>query len=312
MSNPNASTFTEQFATEYARNAVPNMLKAINSIKRYNRFVLLGALLTSYLHQAHYLWTQNAGYFAYLVPLIFDAAMVSMLTVVRTSGIARDAKRGALVVFACAALLSATINFASPGSLGLRLVFALVVVLVIGVELVAGRIRPDFAAIEAEAAALLAAANTIDNRSTTDVPAPAPATTDEAPSTDNPASTLVRPAAATPTTNPTTDTEPVTLTSGEDTATVTTVKHDITDTNPTPAPTPATPVTTGPPAALLPNARIIANAHEKAHGAPITPGQLAVRLRVPTHTAADILTALTNPTTINDRPHNGTAVGAIA
>ncbi|TDC37099.1 DUF2637 domain-containing protein, partial [Micromonospora sp. KC213] len=170
--NPNASTFTEQFATEYARNAVPNMLKAINSIKRYNRFVLLGALLTSYLHQAHYLWTQNAGYFAYLVPLIFDAAMVSMLTVVRTSGIARDAKRGALVVFAAAAMLSATINFASPGSLGLRLVFALVVVLVIGVELVAGRIRPDFSAIEAEAAALLAAANTIANRSAAPVPAP--------------------------------------------------------------------------------------------------------------------------------------------
>ncbi|TDC82509.1 DUF2637 domain-containing protein, partial [Micromonospora sp. KC606] len=155
---PTDSTFTEQFAAEYARNAVPTMLKAINSIKRYNRFVLLGALLTSYLHQAHYLWTQNAGYFAYLVPLIFDAAMVSMLIIVRTPGIARDAKRGAMVVFAGAALLSATINFASPGSLALRAVFALVVVLVIGVELVAGRIRPDFAAIEAEAAALLTAA----------------------------------------------------------------------------------------------------------------------------------------------------------
>ncbi|WUR59777.1 DUF2637 domain-containing protein [Micromonospora chokoriensis] len=158
MSTTDPATVTEQFAAEYARNAVPTMLKAINSIKRYNRFVLLGALLTSYLHQAHYLWTQNAGYFAYLVPLIFDAAMVSMLTVVRTSGIARDAKRGAMVVFAAAAMLSATINFASPGSLGLRLVFALVVVLVIGVELVAGRIRPDFAAIEAEATALLTAA----------------------------------------------------------------------------------------------------------------------------------------------------------
>ncbi|MEV4810276.1 DUF2637 domain-containing protein [Micromonospora avicenniae] len=159
------STFTQEFAAEYARNAVPTMLKAIGSIKKYNRFVLLAALATSYLHQAHYLWTQNAGYFAYLVPLIFDAAMVSMLTVVRTSGIARDAKRGALVVFAACGLLSATINFASPGSLGLRLVFALVVVLVIGVELVAGRIRPDFAAIEAEAAALLAAARDLADNS---------------------------------------------------------------------------------------------------------------------------------------------------
>ncbi|WP_233562899.1 DUF2637 domain-containing protein [Micromonospora musae] len=165
MSSTDPSTFTQEFAAEYARNAVPTMLKAIGSIKKYNRFVLLAALATSYLHQAHYLWTQNAGYFAYLVPLIFDAAMVSMLTVVRTSGIARDAKRGALVVFAACGLLSATINFASPGSLGLRLVFALVVVLVIGVELVAGRIRPDFAAIEAEAAALLAAARDLADNS---------------------------------------------------------------------------------------------------------------------------------------------------
>ncbi|MEW2386284.1 DUF2637 domain-containing protein [Micromonospora sp. NPDC047707] len=185
------STVTEQFAAEYARNAVPTMLKAIASIKRYNRFVLLGALATSYLHQAHYLWTQNAGYFAYLVPLIFDAAMVSMLTVVRTSGIAKDAKRGALIVFSGAALLSATINFASPGSLGLRLVFALVVVLVIGVELVAGRIRPDFAAIEAEAAALLTAARDLaaKKQETTDTPANEPAvdiTPAAAPAVDTP------------------------------------------------------------------------------------------------------------------------------
>ncbi|WP_239159138.1 DUF2637 domain-containing protein [Winogradskya humida] len=137
------------------------MLKAIDSIKRFNRFVLLGALLTSYLHQAHYLWSEKAGYFAYLVPLIFDAAMVSMLTVVRTAGIAKDAKRGAMVVFISAAVISATINFASPGSWGLRAIFALVVMLVIGVELVAGRIRPDFAAIQEQAAELLAAAQSI-------------------------------------------------------------------------------------------------------------------------------------------------------
>ncbi|MGK5520786.1 DUF2637 domain-containing protein [Micromonospora sp. URMC 107] len=204
---PGPGTVTEQFAAEYARNAVPTMLKAIGSIKRYNRFVLLGALLTSYLHQAHYLWTQNAGYFAYLVPLIFDAAMVSMLTVVRTSGIARDAKRGAMVVFAAAALLSATINFASPGSLGLRLVFALVVVLVIGVELVAGRIRPDFAAIEAEAAALLAAANdlatknqppAVEQPNPVQVPeqvtnAPVPSVEPPAPAADQPAPAVSAP-----------------------------------------------------------------------------------------------------------------------
>ncbi|MFC0005514.1 DUF2637 domain-containing protein [Micromonospora siamensis] len=154
------------------------------------------------------------------------------------------------------------------------------------------------------------------------VPAPAPATTAEAPSSDIPASPLVRPAAATPATNPTPDNdtepanEPITLpTSGEEPATATTVEHtpDITEKDPTPAPAAPEPVTTGPPPALLSNARIVAGAHEKAHGEPITAGQLAVRLRVPTNTAADILTALnSNPTTNNDKTHNGTPVGATA
>ncbi|MET8908233.1 DUF2637 domain-containing protein [Micromonospora sp. NPDC004551] len=144
--------------------------------------------------------------------------------------------------------------------------------------------------------------------------APAPATTAEAPSSDIPASPLVRPAAATPATNPQ-PIEPVNPpTSGEDTDTPTTVEPtpDTTDTDTTPAP--AAPVTAKNdlPAALLSNARLVATAHEKAHGEPINPGQLAVRLRVPTHTAADLLTALSTQPTINDHQHNGTAVGATA
>lgn len=268
-----SATFTEQFAAEYARNAVPTMLKAIGVIKRYNRFVLLGALLTSYLHQAHYLWTQKAGYFAYLVPLIFDAAMVSMLTVVRTAGIARDAKRGAMVVFAGAALLSATINFASPGSLALRAVFALVVVLVIGVELVAGRIRPDFAAIEAEASALLTAAR--------DLAAKNHHNTQPAELADNPGQLVNEPPApaTTPTPRPA---APPTI-------------------NPQPAtpPTPeAAPEAVSVPDHMLPMARFAAVQHEQATGNPITPTELADRLDVTPATAGGLLAAL-NPTPIN-------------
>ncbi|MFF0471483.1 hypothetical protein ACFYPX_29105 [Micromonospora zamorensis] len=148
------------------------------------------------------------------------------------------------------------------------------------------------------------------------VPALVPATTAEASSLDIPASPLVRPAAATSATNPAPDTQPnapVTLpTSGEDTATGTTVEPNPDNTDTDTTPTPTAPVTTGPPPALLSNARIVATAHAKAHGAPITAGQLAVRLRVPTAKAADILTALDNPTPINDKRHNGTAVGATA
>ncbi|WP_349879190.1 DUF2637 domain-containing protein [Micromonospora sp. HUAS YX12] len=277
MSSTDPSTFTQEFASEYARNAVPAMLKAIGSIKRYNRFVLLGALLTSYLHQAHYLWTQNAGYFAYLVPLIFDAAMVSMLTVVRTSGIAKDAKRGALVVFACAALLSATINFASPGSLGLRLVFALVVVLVIGVELVAGRIRPDFAAIEAEAAALLTAARnlTATPEQPTEPPAVTPDTT--APAADATAVVDIPPAAA-----------PAVIEA--------------------PAVTPIPAARPEVPAHLVPTARFAIRQHEQTNGRPITTDELAALLTVTPAIARELLHSINGHTpAVNGTPVAGGA-----
>jgi hypothetical protein len=63
------------------------------------------------------------------------------------------------------------------------------------------------------------------------------------------------------------------------------------------------------PELLLTNARTIAASHRDAHGEDINPNQLAVRLRVPTPLATDILTQLhTNPpTAATTKPHNGTA-----
>jgi hypothetical protein len=87
-----------------------------------------------------------------------------------------------------------------------------------------------------------------------------------------------------------------------------------------PEPTPAAPATapaiapavTVPeiPARLLSNARTIAASHRHEHGEDIKPNQLAVRLRVPTPQAADILTHLHNhpPTPATTRPHNGSPV----
>ncbi|MBM0205553.1 DUF2637 domain-containing protein [Micromonospora sp. STR1s_5] len=284
MATTDPTAVTEQFAAEYARNAVPTMLKAIGSIKRYNRFVLLGALLTSYLHQAHYLWTQNAGYFAYLVPLIFDAAMVSMLTVVRTSGIAKDAKRGAMVVFAAAAMLSATINFASPGSLGLRLVFALVVVLVIGVELVAGRIRPDFAAIQAEAANLLAAVNNL----TDTTPATEPTTTPAADTTPAPTPTVDTPPETAPVVDAPLAPAPAAITA--------------------PAFTPIPAVRPEVPAHLMPTARFVIGRHEQSTGRPITTDELAGLLSVTPDIARELLRTITGHTpAVNGTPVTGGA-----
>jgi hypothetical protein len=142
-------TLTQQFATEYAKGAVPGMLKAIRTIKRANNLILVGALAASYLHQAHFLVSLGAGMFAWIVPAVFDLAMLSMLTVSQTPGMALDAKRAAMKILAVVVIISAAVNFAAPGPLGLRVIFALVVGLVAGVEWVAAKIRPDFAAIEA-------------------------------------------------------------------------------------------------------------------------------------------------------------------
>ncbi|MEV6345960.1 DUF2637 domain-containing protein [Actinoplanes sp. NPDC051851] len=145
-------TLTQQFAAEYAKDAVPGMLKAIRTIKRANSLILVGALAASYLHQGHYLVSLGAGFFAWIVPAVFDLAMVSMLTISQTAGMAADAKRAALKILAVVVTISAAVNFAAPGPLGLRIIFALVVGLVAGVEWVAAKIRPDFAAIEAREA----------------------------------------------------------------------------------------------------------------------------------------------------------------
>ncbi|WIM97942.1 hypothetical protein ACTOB_001509 [Actinoplanes oblitus] len=146
---PAQMTLTQQFAAEYAKGAVPGMLKAIRTIKRANNGILAGALAASYLHQGHYLVSLGAGLFSWIVPAVFDLAMLSMLTISQTAGMAQDARRAALKVLVLVVSISAAVNFAAPGPLGLRVIFALVVGLVAGVEWVAAKIRPDFAAIEA-------------------------------------------------------------------------------------------------------------------------------------------------------------------
>jgi hypothetical protein len=142
------TSLTQQFAVEYARKAVPGMLRAIRVNKLANKGILIGAVAASYLHQAHFLDSLGAGFFSWIVPGVFDLGIVSMLTITQTVGMAADAKRAALKVLVVVVLISGTVNFLAPGAIILRVIFALIVGLVAGVEWVAGKIRPDFAAIE--------------------------------------------------------------------------------------------------------------------------------------------------------------------
>jgi|SRR5690606_7484669 len=81
-----------------------------------------------------------------------------------------------------------------------------------------------------------------------------------------------------------------------------------TDTNPV-SPSVTSPATT-PPAvpALLPKARLIANAHQQATGTPITPADLAGRMGIATDTAAALLAAVNPASTPAPVRINGTAV----
>ncbi|MDG4790248.1 hypothetical protein O7626_30730 [Micromonospora sp. WMMD1102] len=149
----------------------------------------------------------------------------------------------------------------------------------------------------------------------TTVTAEVPATVAPASSpTDIPAAPTVSPAAApTPATQPQPIEAPNPATPGEaDSTTGSTEPPSSPDTErPTPRPEPAPDSTPTNVTGLLPGARTIVKSHRQVHGEDITPGQLAVRLRVPTNIAADILTALNQPAT-NTQPHNGKPVGATA
>jgi Protein of unknown function (DUF2637) len=171
------TSLTQQFAAEYTKKAVAGMLRAIRVIKWANKGILVGAVAASYLHQAHFLLTLGAGFFAWIVPGVFDLAIVSMLTITQTVGMAADAKRAALKLLVVVVTISAAVNFAAPGPLGLRIIFALIVGLVAGVEWVAGKIRPDFAAIEVRETELTTrtGTDTTPAIATTGRPAPAPA-----------------------------------------------------------------------------------------------------------------------------------------
>ena len=142
------TSLTQQFAAEYAKKAVPGMLRTIRINKLANKGILIGAVAASYLHQAHYLLSLGAGFFSWILPGVFDLGIVSMLTITQATGMAAEAKRAALKVLVIVVLISGTVNFLAPGALILRIIFAIVVALVAGVEWVAGKIRPDFAAIE--------------------------------------------------------------------------------------------------------------------------------------------------------------------
>ncbi len=152
-------SLTQQFAAEYAHGAVPAMLRTIRNTKRLTLLILAGVMAISYPHQAMFLTTvHGVGWLGWIIPLVVDLALLTMVNIVQTIGMARPAKHAATLMIVFCGLLSAVINVAAPAALMARVIFGCIVGVAIGVKVVASKISPDFAAIEAKETEALTAA----------------------------------------------------------------------------------------------------------------------------------------------------------
>lgn len=158
-------TLTQQFADEYARGVVPAMMKAIGNSKWKTRLIMIGVFAVTYTHQAHFLAADpSIGLLGWVIPGINDLAMLTMVEILQTPGMSRDAKRGAAVMLAVCGGLSATVNVAAPGTLLARVVFGVLVAIVVGLKLVTARIKPDFSEFERHEAEATGAAKPAGRR----------------------------------------------------------------------------------------------------------------------------------------------------
>jgi signal transduction histidine kinase len=152
------STLTQQFASEYAKNVVPAMLRTIRNTKRFTLVILAGVLAISYPHQAMFLATvDGVGWLGWVIPVVVDVALLTMVNIVQTVGMAQAAKRAALWMIVFCGLISATVNVAAPAALMARIIFGAIVAVAVGVKLVSSKIAPDFSAIEARETEVAAA-----------------------------------------------------------------------------------------------------------------------------------------------------------
>lgn len=163
------STLAQQFATDYAKGVVPAALDALKLVKRNTKRIAMLALAVSTPHQALYLFGLGhphgaldviaAVFFAVLIPLTIDLGIITSLAVTQTVGIAKRAKRRALIVLALLVAASATVNVLAEGPIVVRALTAFTAVVLALVEWMAAAIAPDFTELEqAEASAAPAVA----------------------------------------------------------------------------------------------------------------------------------------------------------
>lgn len=144
---------TKTLATQYreaqAANLVPTILKTITTVKRATGLVVILAMGVTYAHAAHFYTDLGAGWFAWILPAVFDIMIYLCLKVTQTPGLKADAKSAAFKGLVGFTAVSVLVNALAPGHVMLRLIFALVVMAIAVAEWISSKIEPDFDAIEA-------------------------------------------------------------------------------------------------------------------------------------------------------------------
>lgn len=149
---PAADTTTTQaelFAAKYAASLATGMLRTIKLVRLAATAIMVIAMLVSYTHQAGYLQAIHTPVLgAWLIPGAIDALTFICVKVSGTPGMDKAAKTIALRMLAFPVLASGGINFAGPGAMVTKIVFVLAVLMIPAAELVASKIKPDFAVME--------------------------------------------------------------------------------------------------------------------------------------------------------------------
>jgi hypothetical protein len=146
----NSSTQAQQFAAAYAANMATEMMRTIKRVRQAATAIMVIAMVVSYTHQAHYLASIGTAVLgAWAIPGALDALTFLCVKVLGTPGMAQPARTMALRVLVFPVLASGAINFLGPGQIVTKCVFVLAVLMIPAAELVASRIKPDFAAMDA-------------------------------------------------------------------------------------------------------------------------------------------------------------------
>jgi hypothetical protein len=142
----------EQFQERYGKNAVNDLFRAFDFVKRAIMVVTWVAMGISYFHQKHYFEGRGAGPFAWVIPVSIDCVMLVFMKISQLPAIKagnRWIARGILILPAGGSM---AINYMATEDAVLRWVYVGVVGAIVICEIGHGLMVPSLASMEAKQA----------------------------------------------------------------------------------------------------------------------------------------------------------------